>query len=212
MTERQIEQTYILASKTAFDNAVKLLEESKILQSANHNARSYALSILSMEEISKTLLYRCVSVGLFEEQKIRKFIFDHQNKIQHSRRVMIIWSMIADHSKEIIQALEHDETKEHKDHIAADVYITAAKKAIKSLKNPFSNAHFTKLEAIYVDVKEGKVLDPNVRIEESKAIESISIIEKILPFLKATIDLNNDDFVKTMKDQIFQYLIKIDFN
>jgi len=203
MTENQIKKTYILASKVAFDNAVKLLEESKILQSTNHNARSYALSILSTEEISKTLLYRCVSVGLFEEQKIRKFIFNHQNKIKHSKNVMTILSMIADSSKEILQAIEHDETKEHKDHIAADVYLAASKKALNSLKNPFSNAHFTKLEAIYVDVKEGKVLDPNIRIEESKTIESIAIIEKVLPFLKATINLNDDDFVKNYERSNF---------
>jgi len=105
-----------------------------------------------MEEISKTLLYRCVSVQLMKEQKIRKFTLDHQNKIKHSQQVLIILGIFVDNNDEIINAYQHDKTTEHKDHIVPDNLSKRLEKSVSTITDYFTNAHFTKLEAIYVDV------------------------------------------------------------
>lgn len=208
----KIRELYFDASKKSFENAIRLLEESKILHEYKRYARSYALSILSMEEISKTLLFRCVSVKLMEEKIIKKFIRDHENKIKHSQMVLIMLGTFVDTYDEIIKATEHDKTTEHKHHIFPDVLEKGVKESFFRVSNYFSNAHFTKLESIYVDVKEGKVLDPNIRIEQIQAVKAIEIIEKCLPFVKSIINLEDEKFISTMKDDIFGHMFKIDFD
>ena len=93
-----------------------------------------------------------------------------------------------------------------------DVISKGLDKSISDVTNYFKKAHFTKLEAMYVDVKEGKILDPNIRIEKSQANGAIESIEKVLSFLNQIINLEDERFIKMMKDEIFSHLFKIDFD
>jgi AbiV family abortive infection protein len=159
-------QLYLESSKIALNNSSRLYQESKLLLDNDHFARGFSLCVLTIEELSKAFLYRCVSANLIDESKTRKFVKDHKKKITQSASILTFAVFITEHLMDLVNALEHDKTKpDHKDHTYPTELTKAAFSSIKKTIETLYGTHEKRLDCLYVDIREGKIIDPNQLIE-----------------------------------------------
>ena len=188
-------ELYRVATQTALDNAFDIFEEAALLYDKEKYPRAFALCMLSLEELTKSFIYRCVSVGLIEEKGINIILRDHTEKIINSGHLMTFTILFVKHSDELNKAIEHDRKHEdHKDHIYTQVLgmrgLESANEVIETLKD----AQEIKLDTIYVDVRRGKIINPKEVITKSKIHKAFSNAGLVLGLMKPLLESNDDQF------------------
>lgn len=163
---------YFKASKLALDNSRLIHDEAQFLIDENHYARGFALSIISLEESAKSFLLRLISLDLVYEDKTMKFVRNHENKLQQSSQILSL-------SPKLIQAFvglaqmardagyiktEVEIPKDYDDKI----------KQLEEITQMVAKYHNKKNDSLYVDVREGKIIDPN---EITKKEQASTILE-----------------------------------
>lgn len=185
-------QLFLKSSKTALNNSTRLYQESKLLLDNDHLARGFSLCVLTIEELAKAFLYRCVSVNLIDESKTRKFVKDHKKKITQSALILTFAVFITEHLVDLVNALKHDKTKpDHKDHTYPTELTKAGFSSIKKIIEALSGTHETRLDCLYVDIREDKIIDPNQLIDKKKAFDIFSTCEILLDVVKAFVEFDD---------------------
>jgi len=193
-------ELYRKATQTALDNAFDIFEDAALLYDKEKYPRAFALCMLSLEELTKSFIYRCISVGLIEEEGINTILRDHTEKIINSGHLMTFTILFVKHSDELNKALEHDRKHDdHKDHIYNQVLgmrgFESANEVIETLKD----AQKIKLDTIYVDVRGGKIIAPQDTIDKPKTHRAFSNAGMVLGLMKPLLESNDDQFTTDTK-------------
>lgn len=195
------EELYKEASKIALDNSQMLYDEAKLLQSKECYARGFALGITSLEESAKAFLFRLVSLNLTDKDKTMKFVHDHENKLQQSSQILSfsvkLMELIIELIKMAIQAglikAEINEIpKDYKKNIQA--YEIIAKHIPK--------IHHIKLDSFYVDVREGKIINPNDIIKKEELSEMLGIFEMQMLIVERFVNMSDSQVMAIWKEPI----------
>ena len=100
--KKKKEDLFKEGTEIALDNSQELYEEAKILYDNKHYARGFALAITSLEESAKALLFLGVSFDLFREDKTLGFVYNHENKLQQSARIISLLGKFFDGFSDLI--------------------------------------------------------------------------------------------------------------
>lgn len=150
---------YLEIYKASYNNAISLLNESKLLFDQKYYQRAYFLAFTALEEISKSQFAADVFTGLEKEGSFRKFFMNHKAKISGVR-----WAHInADSYPHNMRWIGPD---------IDDIEII----------NPQEPDFQKRLNALYVgvDFKSSTIILPNHEINKKDAKEIIHIGEMAL--------------------------------
>ena len=201
-------ELYKEASKIALDNSQKMYNEAKILYDKEHYARGLALGITSLEESAKAFLFRLISLNLYDEQKTMKFVHDHEDKLQQSSQILsfsvklmelIIDLVIMAHKNGVIKGDINEIPKNYKKNLAG--WGVLAKHTAKT--------HDMKLDSFYVDVREGKIINPNDMINKEELSEMLDIFEMQMLIVERFVNMSDSQVMAIWKEPIASSL-KID--
>ncbi len=208
-----MQELYEKAARSAYENCLALLEESRILADRSKFARAYALCVLGAEEFCKSFLYKGVSAGLVEERKIQKVLKLHPEKLGRFVHILMPHVILGLHANEIDEAIEHDKGEpDHANHIYPVVMDKMREDGIKwgpTIASLFATANETKLNGLYVDIASNKIVVPKEAIGR-ELYEQISwFLNTFLPGFE--IILNEDDAtfrrVAERLDPEFRYIL-----
>lgn len=202
----KLRRLYREASEKAIDNSVDLYHEASRLHEDGHYPRAFTLCIFSLEEFTKAFMYRCISVGILEERGVQKVIGHHPIKIQTSAH-LIRWAIyLLDYLDKIQKSIEKD--KQHKDHgkhtypeVNTKALFESAEEAIATL----FGREMARNNSIYVDVVEGKIIEPKNFLEEERCTKAIVNTKKVLTAHTKMVLESDEFFTKTVND--FLYLL-----
>lgn len=195
MTDKKL---YHEAAQTALNNTMEIFEESSLLHDHRKYPRAFALCMLSLEELTKSFVYRCISTGLLDEKGIRKILVNHPEKITHSGHLMAFAIMFVNHSDELTKAIDHDKKiKDHDKHIYPSILSIKGLESAEQVIETLQNAHPKKLDAIYVDVRENNIINPKKIIDKKICDKVFSNAGIVLGFMNFFISKSTDEqFVK----------------
>ena len=206
--KKKKEELYKKASKIALDNSQKMYDEAKILHNKEHYARGLALGITSLEESAKAFLFRLISLNLYDEHKTMKFVHDHEDKLQQSSQILsfstkligfIFDSIIWAHKTGLIKGNINEIPKNYKQNLAG--WEEVAKHIAKT--------HHLKLDSFYVDVREGKVINPNDIITKEELSEMLDIFKIQMFIVETFVNMSDSQVMAVWKEPIGSSL-KID--
>lgn len=190
-------ELYRKATQTALDNAFDLFEECGILYDKGKYPRSFVLCLLTLEEVTKSFIYRCVSVGLIDGEKVSEVIRDHREKLINAGHLMLESILNMDHLEKIKDAIKHDSgIKDHREHIFLDVLTKSGLEAADVTIETLSEAQERKNDSIYVDVRDGEIIIPKDVITKEKCHMTISNTGKLLSQIPYLVQANDKEFVK----------------
>ena len=116
-------KTYEEGTQAAYKSSQSLLEEANIMFSSSKFARAYALGVLSAEELAKSFIYKCISVGLITDPDFRRDIRNHQEKIFHVIHILLFPSILRVRYKKFLEAGEHDKYEvDHSKHLGLEAF------------------------------------------------------------------------------------------
>jgi AbiV family abortive infection protein len=191
---------YSDAALSSLENAHSLLEDAYLLQKNERLPRAFALAILAAEEVGKAFMYRCISAEMLDEEKTRKMIIDHKEKILQTGHLLLVTTLYIKNWDKISAAIEHDKGKlEHKDHIYLDTLTKYGLESAELMIDTFKNAHDIKMDCIYVDVKGNKIGFPANAVDASKCKELIELVRDSLGPVKGFLVRDDESFAKLVK-------------
>lgn len=198
---------YFKASKIANKNALNLCQESKLMIDNDYLARGFALGVLSIEESAKSFLYRCVSVDMLTEKKLKQIVVDHEKKLYQSGLILTLAFFIMDHLIKLAEIIERDKQKNEPNYSTFPSELTkhgleAAKKAVDILRN----AHKIKLDSLYVDVRDNKIVNPEEIIDKKKASQILFGAEITIDIIKSFIELDDVKIYEFLKTELASLL------
>jgi AbiV family abortive infection protein len=152
---------YLKAAKAAYENSLALFEDAKLLYRHKRYPRAYALSVLSCEEFAKAFLYKCIACGFVVDPNFSRDLDFHELKLAHLAHILSMAQVIRFIIAKLPKAIEHDKKyKEHSEHIAPSVFDRASRIDPMPLIDVLRGAHYFKILALYVDIKDGNLLRP----------------------------------------------------
>jgi len=199
-----LEELYERAARAAYDNSKSLLYEGKLLARSWKFARAYALCVLSSEEFCKAVLYKCVSAKLVGKHKVREIARIHSEKIERFIHIVVSPYIIA-HHPEYLEAL-HQDSKEpdHAKHVFPDVASKIAldtPRLIGRMMAIFRHAEERKLDALYVEVRGGRLVIPKDAIGERQYREIEDFVRRSIFGFEIFLGANrNQRFRKVMEN------------
>jgi len=206
--KKKKEESYKEASQIALDNSQKMYDEAKILYEKEHYARGFALGITSLEESAKAFLFRLISLNLYGEHKTMKFVHDHENKLQQSSQILsfsaklmgiIIDLVIMAHKSGLIKGDINEIPKNYKKNIEG--WDEVAKHIAKT--------HDMKLNSFYVDVREGKIINPNDMINKEALSEMLDMFKMQMVIVERFVNMSYSEVMAIWKEPVASSL-KID--
>jgi AbiV family abortive infection protein len=176
-------------SEAAFENAAELLEESELLMEHQKLARSYALAVLSMEELSKSLMWNvyfllshkhAVKDPALIEREVKLFT-RHREKQSVFIFLLIFPKIVEESIKE----------KSETGHLSKENLNRVASR-LDPILNNIQNLETNKQDAFYVGVRqEGKINIPGNNVtRRRKCLELISLIREHLNQFETIIHLD----------------------
>lgn len=202
--KKKEEDLYLKASKLAFENAKIIYDEAKLLNNEGHSARGFTLSIISLEESAKAFLLRLISLNLVDERKTMNFVRKHDTKLLQSSQILSfsfnLASIILDYVK-IAQEQGYIKTK-----VPIPEQYKKNVKAWSELAKMVANFHRIRLDSIYVDVREGKIIDPNDMFKKEPVSEILELVEMQITVVKVFINMPNSQFLEVWKEPLASQL------
>lgn len=185
---------YLEAAKTALNNASLLYDEASLLIDVNHFARGFALCVLSLEESSKAFLFRYISLNLHNETKTLKLIRDHEKKLYQSALILSTSFKTILFSFEILKTmLEALKDKQHLANLKNKFDKNKLERFRKGIAM-LNHLHRKRLDSIYVDIREGKIIDPNQSLSK-KQIKEISDLAEVQHDIVKNVVTSKDDML-----------------
>lgn len=202
------EELYKQASKIALDNSQKMFEEAKILYDKEHYARGLGLGITSLEESAKAFLFRLISLDLCDENKTMKFVHDHEDKLQQSSQILLFTVKFIEFIIDlIIESHKHGVIKGDINEIPKDWRKNL--EDWRTLAEYIAKTHSVKLDSFYVDVREGKIIDPNTMIDKKGLSEMFDLFEMQMGMVERFVNISDSEVLAIWKDAMSSSL-KID--
>lgn len=166
---------YEVAAKAAYTNSLELLDEAKILFQHSKFPRAYSLCILSMEEFSKSFLYKCFESGIISREDLRRGCRNHGEKISHSVHLLLTGYIFWMNRHHLTCSINEDKGEpDHRNHIFPSVLLEAIVQEMLSetVLGIFGGSEDLKLKALYVDVVDEQLSLPNevISMEQSKRV------------------------------------------
>jgi AbiV family abortive infection protein len=195
-TEKEL---YKEASKIALENAQMLYDEAKLLKENNYYARGFALGITSLEESVKALLFRAVSVDIFDVEKTRRFVRDHESKLEQSGQIL---TSLGEFVAMLIVLFKNGQERgvfQQETPISEDY--RKVKELFPLLGKKIANSQNTKLDSLYVEVRGSTIINPRKVIKKEATSSLFHIVEAQNEIVAILINLENDQFVELCKIQ-----------
>ena len=205
--KKKKEDLYLKASKLALDNSKKIYDEAKLLIDEDHYARGFALCVISLEESAKSFLLRLISLNLYHEIKTMKFVHDHENKLQQSSQILSFSTKFLEMIIEFAKMAQKDGYIKTKLPLPDDYQDRLGE--LTNLAERIAKFQSRKNDSLYVDVREGKVINPNNTIKKEQASAMLEIVNMQIGIVKIFVDVDDAKFLAMWKEP-FASLLKID--
>jgi len=160
-------ELFFKASKLALDNSRSIFDEAQLLIDMHHYARGFALSIMSLEESAKSFLLRLISLDFVYEDKTMKFVRNHEKKLQQSSQILSLTPRLVELIIEIAKMAKESGTLESEIEIPKD-YKEKLRELDESTQR-VAKYHSKKIDSLYVDVREGRIINPSEIIKKESA-------------------------------------------
>lgn len=159
--------TYFEIYFEAHNNAISLLDSSKILFAEKIYNHAYALAYTALEELAKSQFAADVFTGLKSCDDFKKYYLDHKKKIDS-----IKWAYYDAKDRPILSRSDIDDVE----------YI-----------NPNKPQFRKRNESLYIDIDfiQKKIIKPTETISEKDAIDIIHIVESALERIW---EVSNEEF------------------
>lgn len=198
---------YFKASKLALDNSKLIHDEAEFLIGKNRHARGFALSIISLEESAKSFLLRLISLDLVHEDKTMKFVRIHENKLQQSSQILSL-------SPKLIQVFVGlAKMAQDSGYIKTEFQLpTDYEEKIKQLEEitqMVAKYHNKKNDSLYVDVREGKIINPNEMIKKEQASSILEMAYMQVGIVEIALKLDDSKCLEIWKTS-YVSMLKID--
>lgn len=210
MTNRLYEK----GAHAAYKNCLTLLREAVLLYKNKKYARGYALAVLSCEEFAKAFLYKCIACGLVVDSYMRD-LDKHELKLAHLAHILSMAVALRSIRDELDRAQRHDRKyKDHSKHLAPKVYDKLATFDNSHLIYVLKLAHYYKIQALYVDVKDGKVSTPRF-VKKELCHKFLHIVDDYLTWFNVILNETPQEFKETVQvldpDVLKRGTLKFDF-
>ena len=205
--KKKKEELYHKASKLALDNSELLYDEANILIDKDHYARGFVLCVISLEESTKSFLFRLISLNLVNEYKTMNFVHIHDNKLQQSSHILSFSTKLAEMLIELVKMAQKDGYLKTKLPLPHD-YKERLEELTKFVER-VAKLQSRKNDSLYVDVREGKIINPNDMIKKEQALMMLEMVDMQIGIVKSFIVMDNAKFLAMWKEP-FALLLKID--
>lgn len=163
---------YAQGCADAFQNSKNLLDEAIILYNAGSFQRAYALGVLSAEEFAKAFVYKGFADGWVKPDKValyRHALTTHKAKVGMFKILAsLTYSLFSNPENwPIIESGNLPDGKRQD------------RKKAERIWKMFEQAEDLKLDAIYVDIRDGKVKSPKKAITWQMAKEILDFMTEI---------------------------------
>lgn len=175
---------YTELGRAAFENAVALLEDSRILFKNGRYQRAYVLAVLAMEELAKFVLCKAYVTGYVTDQSLRSFGgFERVIRSHFPKQVTFLFTRALKTSGITLLFLG----------ISWNLTMKARAAGAREA-GVFDIVERTKQDALYVDLREGKVIVPENQVGEKKTYELMKEVEEAIPFYEKLLSANESEF------------------
>ena len=202
------EKLYKNASKIALGNSQNIYNEAKLLIDEEYYARGFALCVISLEESAKSFLYRLISLDLVYEDKTLQFVrrgYDaHKNKLQQSSLILSFSTKFLGVIIEFAK-MAHEEGHIKEKFPLPNDYKERLEELVK-LSERIAKFQSRKNDSLYVDVREGKIIDPNNMVKKEQALTMLEIVNMQTGIVKPFIYLDNAKFLAMWKEPLMSQL------
>ncbi|WP_165775225.1 AbiV family abortive infection protein [Nitrosotalea sinensis] len=198
---------YFKASKLALDNSRLICDEAQFLIDKNHYARGFALSIISLEESAKSFLLRLISLDLVYEDKTMKFVRNHESKLQQSSQILSL-------SPKLIQAFVGlAQMAQDAGYIKTEIEIPKNYhekiKQLEEITQMVAKYHNKKNDSLYVDVREGRIINPNEITKKEQASTIAEMADMQIDIVEIAHKLDDSKCLEIWKSP-YVSMLKID--
>ncbi|MCH7560058.1 MAG: AbiV family abortive infection protein [Thaumarchaeota archaeon] len=210
--EKQI--LYKNAALEAYNNSIELLKEAEILFNSSKYARSYALSIFGLEEFAKSFMFKCMSFDIIKDRDFHSDIRKHREKMFHAIHIVAAFYELVrlNHIIEYSRKIDEKEP-DHSKHVFPKL-VKIKKEPTDKIVKMLKNAHNKRLYAIYVDLKNNKVITPQKVVNEDGAKDLLVLLGSVIPGFDVILEEGKEKFQETISlldPQIFSGTMKSDF-
>lgn len=198
---------YFEASKLALINSRSICDEARFLINEEHYARGFALSIMSLEESAKSFLLRLISLDLVYEDKTMKFVRIHENKLQQSSQILSL-------SPKLIQVFVGlAKMAQEAGYVEAEIELPkdyAEKlRQLEEVTRLVAGFHNKKNDSLYVDVRGGKIINPNETISKNQTLSIIEMADMQIDIVEIAHKLDDSKCLEIWKTP-YVSMLKID--
>ncbi len=164
----------------------------------NHFARGFALCVLSLEESSKAFLFRYISLNLHDEDKTRRLIRDHEKKLYQSEAILSFSFKMAQFFFEFIEIiLKGSKDKQQLNNFTNRFDKDAFELLKDGIENTLKQLHRKKLDSLYVDIRDGKIIDPN-QLLTNKQVKQVLDLAKVHSEIITNVVMAKDELLTNM--------------
>lgn len=206
MIKKKKEILYRQASKVALENSKMINAEARILNDKEHYARGFALSVISLEESSKAFLFRLISHDVVDERKTMNFVHNHESKLLQSTQILAFGLKLAE---VLFNAMKIAEAEGKIPNISS---VEDYQKNIELWTTIFENMkkffHKLKLDSLYVDVREGKIMSPS-NFTKTLPSEIIGMADLQINIIETLMDLKDSQFLDLLEEPTVSQFLKI---
>lgn len=205
--KKKKQDLYLKASKLALDNSRLIYDEAKLLVDENHYARGFALCVISLEESAKSFLLRLVSLDLVYEYKTLKFVRIHENKLQQSSQILSLSSKLIEAIIGLVEMAQKAGYRETELSLPKDY--KEKLEQIRKLAEMIAKYHNKKNDSLYVDVREGKIINPNDIVKKELVLAMLEMANMQIGMVEIGLKLDNSQFLTIWKTP-YASILKID--
>ncbi|CUR51795.1 protein of unknown function [Nitrosotalea devaniterrae] len=189
---------YLKAAKTSLNNANLLHDEASLLIDVDHFARGFALCVLSLEESSKAFLFRYISLNPHDEDKTLRLIRDHEKKLYQSEAILSFSFKMAQFLFELTEImLKGTKDKQQLDNFTNRFDKDAFELFRDGIENTLKQLHRKKLDSLYVDIRDGKIIDPN-QLLTNKQVKQVLDLAKVHSEIITNVVMAKDELLTNM--------------